>query len=102
MVGFLGCKCRLLAHSQIFAQSYLKVLLCRVVLSLLISQPVSMFGIALTQLQHLDHGLIELHDAHTGPSLSESFSSSFIVSRTWNCGHICVQMSPGNEECQCS
>ncbi|KAK4806225.1 LOW QUALITY PROTEIN: hypothetical protein QYF61_013369 [Mycteria americana] len=48
---------------------YPQVLLRRTALSPLIAQPVSMFGIALTQVQDLALGLAELHEVRTGPPL---------------------------------
>ncbi|KAK4827796.1 hypothetical protein QYF61_021788 [Mycteria americana] len=67
-VGFLGCERTLLAHIQFFIHWYPQVL-CRAALNPLIAQPVSMFGIAPTQVQDLALGLAEFHEVHTGPPL---------------------------------
>ncbi|KAK4816831.1 hypothetical protein QYF61_023895 [Mycteria americana] len=48
-VGFLGCERTLMAHIQFFIHQYPQVLLSRAALNPLISQPVSMPGIALIQ-----------------------------------------------------
>jgi len=63
MAGFLGCKCTLVTHVQLFTHQYPQVLLGRAALNPFIPQPVSMFQIAPTQVQDLTLGLAELHDA---------------------------------------
>lgn len=60
VVGFPGCKCTLLAHILLFVCQNLQVFLLRV-LSILITQPVFMFEIALTQMQVLAFDLVQLH-----------------------------------------
>ena len=61
MVGFLGCKLTLLAHVELLIPQYLQVLVLRAVIEPLSSQPILVFGIALTQMQDLALGLVELH-----------------------------------------
>ncbi|KAK4806919.1 LOW QUALITY PROTEIN: hypothetical protein QYF61_012640 [Mycteria americana] len=69
MTGFLGCKRTLPAHVQIFIHQYPQVLLCRAALNPFIPQSVLILGIALTQVQDLVLGLVELHEVHMGPLL---------------------------------
>ena len=68
-VGFLGCQHTLLAHVQLFIHQYPHVLLCRVALNPFIPQPVLIWGVALTQVQDLSLGIVELHEVHMGPLL---------------------------------
>ncbi|KAK4810951.1 hypothetical protein QYF61_013359 [Mycteria americana] len=68
-IGFLGCEYTLLAHVQLFIHQYPQVLLCRAVLNPFIPQSVLIMGIALTQVQALALGLVELHEGHMGPLL---------------------------------
>ena len=49
MIGFLGCEQTLPVHIQVSSTNTPKYLLHRATLNPLIAQPVSMFGIALTQ-----------------------------------------------------
>ncbi|KAK4810921.1 hypothetical protein QYF61_013329 [Mycteria americana] len=65
----LGCKRTSLAHVQLFIHHYPQVLLCRAALNAFIPQPVLILGIALTQVQALALGLVELHEVHMGPLL---------------------------------
>lgn len=58
-IGFLGCKCALPAHHQLFVHQYPQIL-HSAALSPLTAQPVFMFGIALAQMQDLVFGLVEL------------------------------------------
>jgi len=67
--GFLGCKCALPAHVELLIHQYPQVLLLRTTLESLSTQPVLVFGIALTQMQDLALGLVELHVVHAGPPL---------------------------------
>lgn len=57
--GPLGCKRTLLAHVQLFIHQ--DHLLHRAALKELFSLSVYVFGIALTQVQHLPLGLVEPH-----------------------------------------
>ncbi|KAK4829041.1 hypothetical protein QYF61_001846 [Mycteria americana] len=68
-VGFLGCERTLPAHAQLFIHQYPQVLLCRAVLNPFMAQPVSMFGIALTQVLDLALGLVQPHEVRMGPPL---------------------------------
>ncbi|KAK4831745.1 hypothetical protein QYF61_018943 [Mycteria americana] len=63
-IGFLGCEHTSPALTQFFIHQYLQVLLRRAALNPLIAQPVSMVGIALTQVQNLALGLVELHELY--------------------------------------
>ncbi|KAK4816603.1 hypothetical protein QYF61_018651 [Mycteria americana] len=69
MIGFLGCKCTLLAHVQLFIHQYPQVLLHRAALNPLIPQSVLTLGIAPTQMQDLACGLVQLCDVHRGSLL---------------------------------
>jgi len=60
MVCLLSSECTLLAHVKLFIHQYPQVLLCRAALNPLITQPVSMFGIAPTHMQDLAFRLAEL------------------------------------------
>ncbi|KAK4832535.1 hypothetical protein QYF61_023867 [Mycteria americana] len=68
-IGFLGCKCTLLAHVQFFIHQYPQGLLPRAALNPFIPHSVLILGIALTQVQNLALGLVELHEVHRGPLL---------------------------------
>ena len=69
MVGFVGCRCTLLAHVELLITQHPQVLLLRAVLNSFFTQPGFVLGIALAQVQDLAYGLIELHEVHTGPVL---------------------------------
>ncbi|KAK4811347.1 hypothetical protein QYF61_027576 [Mycteria americana] len=84
-IVFLGCKRTLPAHIQFFIHQYPQVLLCRAAHNPLIAQPVSMFGIAPTQVQDLALGLAELHEVRTGPLLKPLKS----INHTTQLGVIC-------------
>ena len=62
-VGILGCKHTKLAHKHIIKQQS-QVLLLWAALNPLITQPVFVLGVALTQMQHLALGLVDLHEVH--------------------------------------
>ncbi|KAK4810749.1 hypothetical protein QYF61_007723 [Mycteria americana] len=62
-------QCTLPAHIHFFIHQYPQVLLSKAALNPLIAQPVSMFGIALTQVQDLALSLVEPHEVHMGPLL---------------------------------
>jgi len=68
-VGFLDCKRTLPAHAELLTHQYPQVLLLRGALKPLSAQPVLVFGIALTHMQDLALGLVELHAVHAGPPL---------------------------------
>ncbi|KAK4810926.1 hypothetical protein QYF61_013334 [Mycteria americana] len=68
-IGFLSCKRTSLAHVLLFIHHYPQVLLCRTALNAFIPQPVLIPGVALTQVQALALGLVELHEGHMGPLL---------------------------------
>ena len=70
MIGFLSCKSVLLAPVQFFILQYPHVLLLKAAVYPLSTQPVFMSVIALTQVQHLALGLVELHEVHRVPSFS--------------------------------
>jgi len=69
MVGFLGCKCTLVAHVRLLMHLYSQILLFRAALNSFIPQPVLILGLAPAQLQDLAFGLVELCEVHTGPLL---------------------------------
>jgi len=58
-----------LAHFQFFIHQYPQFLLLGAALSLLMVQPVSVFGIAPSHVQDLTLGLFDLHVVHMGPPL---------------------------------
>jgi len=57
-VGFLGCRCTLLAHVDLLIHRYPQVLLLSAALKPLSAQPVLVFGITPTYVQHLALGLV--------------------------------------------
>jgi len=63
MIGFLYCKCTLLAQVQFFFCHYPQVLLCRATLNPVIPQPVSLP--LLPQVEDLALGLVQFCDVHT-------------------------------------
>jgi len=65
----MGCEHTLVAHVQLFIHQYPQVLVLRGALNPFILQPVLIVGLALTHVQHLALGLVELHEVHTGPLL---------------------------------
>lgn len=65
-IGFLGCKCTLLACIDGWNTQHLQVLPCKVIH---LSPSVQMLGIALTQLQDLALGPVEFHMVCRGPPL---------------------------------
>ena len=69
MVGFLGCKGKLLAHVQFAIHQYSQVFFSRAVLSPFILQLVFVVGVASTQLQDLAFGYVEPHEVHLVPLL---------------------------------
>ncbi|PKU46357.1 rna-directed dna polymerase from mobile element jockey- hypothetical protein [Limosa lapponica baueri] len=66
VLGFLGCNCMLPAHVKLLVHQHPQVLLLRAGLNPFSSQPVSVLGIAVTQVQNLALGLAELHEVCTG------------------------------------
>ncbi|KAK4827563.1 hypothetical protein QYF61_019187 [Mycteria americana] len=68
-VGFLGCKCTLPGHVELLINQHPHVLLLRAALNPFSAQPVFVLGIALTHVQDLALGFVELHEVHTGPPL---------------------------------
>lgn len=62
-------KCALLTYTELSNFQYHQVLCYGAVLSPLITQPVFVFGIALTQVQDLTTHLAEFHDVHASPSI---------------------------------
>ena len=69
-VGLLGCERTLAAHVESFMNQDPQILLLRVALNPFSTQPVFVLGIALTQVQDLALGLVELHRVGLGPALS--------------------------------
>ncbi|KAK4830027.1 LOW QUALITY PROTEIN: hypothetical protein QYF61_008365 [Mycteria americana] len=92
-VGFLGCKCTLLAHVQLFIHQYPQVLLRRAALNPFIPQPVLIPTVAPTQDPALS--LVEPHEVHTGPLLDlvqvppDGIPSLKHVNRTTQLGVVC-------------
>ncbi|KAK4831476.1 hypothetical protein QYF61_017724 [Mycteria americana] len=68
-VGLLGCERTLSAHIELLINQQPQVLLLRAAFSPFFSQPVFVLGIALTHVQDLALGLVELHEGHMGPRL---------------------------------
>ncbi|GAB0186614.1 mitochondrial enolase superfamily member 1 [Grus japonensis] len=68
-VGFLGCKRTLPAHVELFINQHPQVLLLRAAFNPFLAQPVVVLGIALTHMQDLALGLVELHEFRMGPPL---------------------------------
>ena len=68
-VGLLGCECMLPGHVELLVYQHPQVLLLRAALNPFSAQPVSVLGIAPTQVQDLALGLVEPHEVHTGPPL---------------------------------
>ncbi|KAK4806889.1 hypothetical protein QYF61_012610 [Mycteria americana] len=90
-IGFLGCKCTLLAHVQLFIYLYIP----KAALNPFIPQSVLILGIASTQVQDLALGLVEPHEVHMGPLLGlvqvplDGIPSLRRVNRTTQLGVIC-------------
>jgi len=61
MVGFLSCKHTLPAHVQFFIHQYPQLLFCRAIVNQFFLQSLLILGIALTQVQDLRLGLVQLH-----------------------------------------
>ena len=68
-VGLLGCERKLPGHVELLVNQHPKVLLLRAALTSFSTQPVFVLGIALTHVQDLALGLVELHEVHMGPPL---------------------------------
>ena len=64
MVGFLGYEGTFLAHVQIAIHQYPQVLFSRAVLNPYIPQLVLIVGVAMTPVQDLALGFVELHEVH--------------------------------------
>ena len=92
--GFLGCKCTLPVHVQLFIHRYPQVLLGRAVLNAFIPQTVLISGLALTQVQNLSLGLVELHEVLASAPLQlmqvplDGLSSCWYVNCTTQLGVI--------------
>jgi len=69
MVGLLDCECTLPGHAELLVNQLPQVLLLRTALNPFCTQPVFVFGIALTHVQDLALGLVGPHEVHTGPPL---------------------------------
>ena len=67
-IGLLSCKHILLAHAESFINQHPQILL-RAALKPFSAQLVSVLGTALTQVQDLALGLVELHEVGMGPPL---------------------------------
>jgi len=68
-VGLLGCERTLSAQVRLFFYQSPRALLGQAALNHSITQPVLLLGVALTQVQDLVLGLVELHKVHMGPLL---------------------------------
>jgi len=94
-VGLLGCKHILLAHVESSINCHSSIRLLRDALMSFSAEPVSVLGIALTQMQNLAVGLVELSEVVVGPPLKPvqvplgSISSLSRVSCTTQVGVIC-------------
>jgi len=69
VVGLLGCECTLVTHVDLLVNQHSQVILLRAALDPFSTQPLFVLGIALTHLQDLALGLVELDEVHTGPPL---------------------------------
>jgi len=65
-VGFLGCKCTLLAHVELHVIQH-QVFLLRAAFSPFCSQTVFVLGFALAHVQDLALGVVELDEVHIDP-----------------------------------
>jgi len=68
-LAFWAASGTLPAHLELLTHQYPQVLLLRAALELLSTQPVLVFGIALTHVQDLALSLVELHAVHAGSHL---------------------------------
>ncbi|PKU47710.1 hypothetical protein llap_1990 [Limosa lapponica baueri] len=59
-----------MAHVELLVQQHSQVLLLRAALNPSSAQPVFVPGIAMTRVQDLALGLVELHEVRTGPPLT--------------------------------
>jgi len=69
MVGLLGCKCTLPVCAELLVSQHPEVLILSAALNPFSAQPVFVLVIALTHVQDLALGLVELHRVCTGKSL---------------------------------
>ncbi|KAK4825967.1 hypothetical protein QYF61_003536 [Mycteria americana] len=69
MAGCLGCKCTLPGYAELLINQHPQVLLLRAAVNPFSTQPVFVLGIALTHVQDLALGLVELHEVCPGPAL---------------------------------
>ncbi|PKU42653.1 hypothetical protein llap_7045 [Limosa lapponica baueri] len=70
MVGFLGCRCALLAHVELLINQHPQALLLTVLLNSSSTQPVFVLGIAMScTWQDAELGLAELQEVRMGPPL---------------------------------
>ena len=91
-VGFLGRRHTLPAHAEFFISQHPKVLLLRAVLNGFSTNPLYVLGIALTQVQDLSPGLVELCEVCTSSPLQVPLSgilSLLHVDHTTHLGIIC-------------
>ena len=68
-VGLLDCERTLLGHVELLINQHPQVLLLRVALNPFSAQPVVVLVIALTHVQDLALGLVDLHEVRMGPLL---------------------------------
>ena len=68
-IGLLGYEHTLPGHVELLVNQHPQVVLLRVSPNPFSDHPVSVLGIALTHVQDLAHGLVELHEVLTGPPL---------------------------------
>ncbi|GAB0176690.1 epithelial membrane protein 1 [Grus japonensis] len=68
-VGFLGCKCTLSAHVELLINQHLPSPSPQAALNPFSTQPIVVLGIALTHVQDLALGLVELHEVSTDSPL---------------------------------
>ncbi|PKU42315.1 rna-directed dna polymerase from mobile element jockey-like [Limosa lapponica baueri] len=68
-VVWLGCQHTMLAHVELLVHRHPQVLLLRAALNPFCTQPVFVSGIAMSQVQDLALGLVELHEVHMGSLL---------------------------------
>ena len=85
MVGFLGCKRMLPSHVELLIHQHPQVVLLRAAFNSFSSQPVFVLGIALTQVQVFELGLVEPYEVHMGPPLKPRTELSGIFCNTALC-----------------
>ena len=82
MVNFLGCKHTSMAHILIFTHQHPQGILCRAILDPFSTQSAAILGMAMTQVQDLALGLVNMSRVHPqseGASFSTPMAKCFIT-----------------------